>query len=1598
MANLENNNDNENKKSVAENISDSVQKGVENVQDSVKEAVKGAAELASDAINRPVETAGELVEQAAKDVTSYKWWAKLLLIIFWLGLFIVTAALVAVNLPVTKRWAANQALQILNQDFKAEMSTEDVQVDYFGDVLIKGLTIKDYRGLEFIKVREFRANSNWLELVRNVISGKSNSLSFDGLTLKDADIKVITYKGDSISNFIRYVGNFDSGKTPDPNKPPFELNSRVDIINSKVSIINQNSEGDQGKWLYADQFNLHAPRIKVKGGDVYAQVNNLSFATTRWGKRHFVDTFSTNVALTGKSLELQDLTLFTDHTLLQGNLKFNLNNGSWSDFTDKVRWDMNLKQGSYVSGYDISYFVTDWDNYKPINLFGTMEGPLNDFHLRNFVLGNHDVSIRSGNIKLANLLKGNFLIETNDISTDFTYVGLKDMLPKFISSKMKNFADDFGRLRYTGGARVTPDQIYIPKGNLLTGIGRANIHDFYLTGYSTDMPRYKGYAEVYDLNTTAITKSREVGLITGKFNIDGQSFDVNTMRLQTRSQIASIEIMDKVINNVHLDGLLDRRTYRGIITVNDEQARADINGFIDFRSSRIAADVKADIRHLNINYFTGGKGNQIVSGQMDGKIAMTSLDDLNLDAQFNNINFASGGQKFYIPNAQLKAFLENGNRVVSVDAPGAVTGRITGKYNLGDLPGMIENGLNKILVGPAPRKLYRGQHFNMEFDVRQDLVNYFVPDVRIPRGAFVNGSYDGNANNLVLNADAEELKYYITTQEEITLADQALAAVNPDYALDEKPAPTRDSVMVSTLALRINTANLDEQIFAKIDRAQYQEHVLRDFTVTGRNENNELLRIATSFRHGTPKEEVREELKSYAININQSTNEFGDYVVRFDPTSVQFNDVTWSVDTSPLLNHSIVYRKQTKDIEINNLRIFSEDSELLVQNAVVKSGDDFRIEGEVKNLQIAKLLEMQSGGNTLDLRGIAQGKFNIVMNQSNLEPLVDLRVEDIYMSDESMGTIVLSAKNSPVPNVFDINAQVISSGILGGNNLLVSGTVDNNTASPTVDIKAEMKDFDLRFANQFVTGIFSNMRGKANGDLLVTGTMKDLDYSGDIALNQFGLKLDFTGVDYSFEDTVVPLSRGRAILNNIGVRDGRSNSQGSISGAIYFETLSSMAVELIMRADNLLMLNTSQSDYDLFWGRVYGQGDLYVSGPVKALSIQTPNMRALSNSVFTFNSNSTSSVEEFKMLRFLKEDDGIISVEQKAQSGANMHVDFNLAVDRGTTVNVLVGDDIGDISVRGESNDLRFVMSRSGNIELNGTYSVDTGTFTSKAVLNRTFQIVQGSSIRWDGNAMTPALDITANYVRTVSNAGDYLGVGQLQPINVLLQTRITQTLNNPRIELGVSAMDVSSQIKETLASRMAQEDEKVIQFGSVLLLNRFNTTSSGMDVGNIAEDTGYNLLFKQLGSVLNTISNEFQIDLNYVRGDEASNTGDRANAGVNFDLSPRVKVKTGVGIPLSRGAEGTDTDLLSGEGTVEIDISKKNDGTLVLRGYSKPMNIGMGIGGGSNGAANQTYGGGVVWSKSFNNILKRKKKENKSGDKPDSVNTNSQVKDTLSL
>ncbi len=56
--------------------------------------------------------------------------------------------------------------------------------------------------------------------------------------------------------------------------------------------------------------------------------------------------------------------------------------------------------------------------------------------------------------------------------------------------------------------------------------------DIVLSDIDLHEPRYVGILDVKNLNAAAITKNNSVGLISGKFNVNGRGFDVNTLTLR----------------------------------------------------------------------------------------------------------------------------------------------------------------------------------------------------------------------------------------------------------------------------------------------------------------------------------------------------------------------------------------------------------------------------------------------------------------------------------------------------------------------------------------------------------------------------------------------------------------------------------------------------------------------------------------------------------------------------------------------------------------------------------------------------------------------------------------------------------------------------------------------------------------------------------------------------------------------------------------------------------------------------------------------------------------------------------------------------------
>ncbi|NHW58909.1 hypothetical protein HA378_27475, partial [Escherichia coli] len=114
-----------------------------------------------------------------------------------------------------------------------------------------------------------------------------------------------------------------------------------------------------------------------------------------------------------------------------------------------------------------------------------------------------------------------------------------------------------------------------------------------------------------------------------------------------------IELLDKTLNNLVLDGYLNKKRYEGIVNINDENAQANVKGIFDFSTLRLYANVTADINHLNASYFSGSSERQIISGYVDTEVFMKDINDMQLNAHLRDVKVLSKDQKIALPTGDV---------------------------------------------------------------------------------------------------------------------------------------------------------------------------------------------------------------------------------------------------------------------------------------------------------------------------------------------------------------------------------------------------------------------------------------------------------------------------------------------------------------------------------------------------------------------------------------------------------------------------------------------------------------------------------------------------------------------------------------------------------------------------------------------------------------------------------------------------------------------------------------------------------------------------------------------------------------------------------
>nr|WP_153850818.1 hypothetical protein [Ornithobacterium rhinotracheale] len=1449
-----------------------------------------------------------------------------ILIFFAIILLLVVGLFFAIQIPSVQSKIISKVVEKVNQDFGTSISVGGVDIDFWGDIVLSDISAKDYKQNDFIDIKKVTADISLWDIYHD-----SNNVAVKSLVLDQARVKVLTYKGDSVSNFMRFLDVFATGDTTESH---FKLRGNIEINESALSIINDNLDEKSRVWLDATQLNGLVKGFKMHDDIYEADIRNLSFLAKKNGENFELKKLASKFKMDNTGFYFDDLTFNTESSFLQGHIRLlTPTENAFSDFSNKVDWDLELGKDNVLGFKDIRYFVPDWDSSEEIQISGKATGSLNNLNLAELNLANGKTKIKTPVINLQNMIDGDIGVFSNELNVSTSYDELVRILPTFIDKNITPYIKRFGDMDY-GGAFNLDDQLVYAKGNLQSALGQAFVN-LNMYDYRKENPTYNGFINTPNFDLRQLTEMKMLDKVSGEIDFKGESFDINKMTLTAKGKINYLDLMGERYNNISLDGVLNKSTYKGFLSINDPgKAQLDYQGFFDFSQKEIKADFKSNVSYVNLNYFKlTDKRNSWIKATVEGNARFSDINDLQGDFVMDQITFNSDTLLVNLPKTDLSfSKTPNGEKLIDLQMPNYLTATMEGQFNIDELGDIMQNGVGNFLVDYKKKKVSKGQHLNYLVIVEDDLINYFLPNLRVKPQTLAAGVIDNDNDVFQVDFRSPSIRYKDYMAQDIHLA----------AAAGEQ----------KTIELTSEKLKIENILFSSL-------------RLDGKTEND-TLNAKMHFFAGEQK------ATEFNLNFYQTFDDEHKIKVGFSPSKFNLEGVEWHINPENSTESNYASIDFDKNIYKVSDFVLQSDNQYLKINGDYFNPEKFNFQAEIENILLEKAIP-KSYMTGMNLKGIANGTIDIKKDNNQVEPIADLKIDSIKLDNRLIGNFTTETK-------YDVDAQTFN--IIGSldkfnnNTLFVSGDIKNTNSEPELDLVANFDDFDVDILGVFLDEVMTDWKGKLSGDVVLKGKLMDPSISGEVTMKDLGFRVVYLGTRYQFngENELVlnkqPGFNGQLELDNVTFTETTSKTKGVVDGSLIFSDLSSWFLDLDFKTDKLLVINTSVKDNEMFYGRVLAKGEFFMFGPASDLVVSGRNLKVLPGSVINLNTSSTKNVGENRFIQFYSVDEAgnLVQDEKQEQRVSGFSMDLRLNVDAGTTVNLVLDEKSDDkIEAQGHAKNFKIAMNRAGNLSIDGEYIITDGVYNYRqsVIIDKKFDIEKGGYIRFNGNPYNAQMSLRAIYSRSVSNTGAYLGATYLQPTLVDVVASINGDLKKTNIDLGIEIPDANSQIQSMLDSKIkGNVDERIRQVGSILVLGRFDvnesiTTSTATDA---AASSAFELLGRQVGNAFSSIIPGLEINPTYLQASDSRNQADRIQTQFNLAINPRLKINGAVGTPLgSQFNEEVTTSL-----ELDYDISKRLDGGLRLRAFSRPSTIGLENYNVNNTYA-QSYGAGIVYHRAFN-------------------------------
>ena len=1389
--------------------------------------------------------------------------------------------MIILSIPAVQTKVAERVTDSLNETYGTDIHIKRLGLNWRGEVDARDVYIADHHQDTLIYAEELQTN---VLSFRNLIKGE---LGFGNIDLTKAKLYVKTYKDEENDNLSMFADSFNTGSE---STSVFELISdNVQITDSHIVISDENL--DDPEVFNLSNVNLKADNLRIVGPEVFADIESLSLDAQRGFS---IKNIKTKLAYTLTEMRLEEMTLETEQSNIQGDIKMIYGEEGYTDFENRVVLVGNFKDSKLATN-DLNGFYNEFGSNQVFDFSGNIDGTLNDFSFKNGRVATGS-TYAAGDFYFKNLLKGSnaFSVNLQRHNIKTSYYDLRRLMPRVLGGNLPSQLKSLGVVKYEGSTQVSTKKL-TTDGVFSSELGKA-IAKLSMSNYTdTKKAEYDGDVQLEAFNLGKLTQTTSLGTITANLKFDGRGFTQETVDTRINGTISSFVFQGYNYQNISVSGKLKNPVFNGDLTIDDPNIKLDFNGLIDVSEEANQYDFKADVRFAELNKLNLIKRDSVsvFAGKVSVDMYGTTIDDVIGKIQFQETFYQNERDDYYFDDFNILSSFSKGEHIIEVNSPDIVDGRISGKYLIEDIPNLFVNGIGSIYANYIPQEVTTNQYIDYEFTVYNKIVELFVPQIQLGENSRIKGSVSSDESKFKLDFKSPE----------ILLLENYLSNIN----------------------IQVDNDNPLFNTYIEVDSIYTGVYDVIDFSLINKTYKDTLY-IRSEFKGGKKKEDL------FNMSLYHTINPNGKSVVGIKKSDITYKDNVWFINENDNNLNKVTFDDNFSTVRIDSLML-NHNLERIAMAGVLRDSTYKNIKVKFSDVNIGNLVPPV---DSLKLSGNTNGSLSFLQENGAYFPNSSITIDNVMINDTEFGDLNLEIEGNKNLTKYNVNTTLTNDKV---KSISATGVIDVAPKNPTIDLNVVLNEFNLKAFSPFGGDVITDIRGFASGSAKVSGNYNEPDIQGRLNLNKSGLKVPYLNTDFDLSNaTQVVLTKNKLEINETEITDTKYKTEGKFTGVATHKNFGDWALKLDIEApERLLVLDTPPDEDELYYGTAFISGNAEIYGPVEELVIKVFATTEEGTS-FKIPLSDTESIGDDSFIKFLspEEKQARISGEQiVSEEVKGLTIDFDLDINDKAEVEVVI-DKVNNSTLKGRgAGTLLIRLNTLGKFNMWGEFTVIEGLydFRYSGIIQKKIGVVPGGNINWDGEPERARLNISAKY-ETDANPSvllDNPSFNQKIPVEVLID--LTGEIIQPDLNFRIDFPRTGSTVRSELDFKLQNQEEREKQ--AIFLLATGGFVNDNLGGANI---TG--TLADRVSGLVNELfadeDNKFSVGLDYSQGSRLPNaeTADRVGITLQTQINERILINGKVGVPVG----GVSETAIAGD--IEVQWLINEDGTLRMNFFNRQADI----------------------------------------------------------